>query len=66
MAVGFSGSNGGIGKVCKNFVRADIEARISKYQALGDQVGGKIYKPISKNTISDTKSLLKKKKEGKR
>ena len=59
MALGWLGSNGGIGEAYRSFVRADIDAGISKYQTLANKVKPK-YKPIFENIVSDLEGLLSK------
>lgn len=38
MAIGFSGSNGGVQEVYKQFVLADVSAGIKKYESLYEKI----------------------------
>ncbi|GAI02417.1 unnamed protein product, partial [marine sediment metagenome] len=50
MAIGMSGSNGGIGEVYRKFVIADVNDGIIKYETLSMQVDKK-YGQIFRDTI---------------
>ena len=62
MAMGWSGSNGGIGEKYRKLVVEDIKSEISKYETWSKIVEEK-YKPIFQETVSELKGLLKKLKE---
>lgn len=56
MAVGFSGSNGGISEAYRKFVIADVDAGISKYESLMNSVPKEI-QPIYQNLVNDLSKL---------
>jgi hypothetical protein len=57
MALGFSGSNGGIGEINKQFVLTDIEAGILKYEALSNHIKNKEVGNFYKKVIEGLRQL---------
>ena len=57
MAVGFSGSNAGIGEVYRKVLYVDVEAGIRKYRDLLPDVSENA-KPLYETAISELESLL--------
>ena len=66
MALGWSGSNGGIGKAYKEFVIADVDTGISKYKALYERIPEeqKDTREFYQRVISGLKELRKQMYEG--
>jgi len=58
MAVGFSGSNGGISDAYREFALADVEAGIIKYGSLM-KVAPEEIQPLYQNMINDLSKLKK-------
>ncbi|MCK4649834.1 hypothetical protein KAT36_01240 [Candidatus Pacearchaeota archaeon] len=57
MAMGFSGSNAGIGEIYKKVLYVDVEAGIRKYQELLPEVSENV-KPLYETTIKNLELLL--------
>lgn len=56
MAVGFSGSNGGIAKAYRQFGLADVEAGLQKYRVLYGRAPTQV-KPLYKKIVRDLEEL---------
>jgi len=57
MALGFSGSNGGVGEIYRKVIYTDVKVGIQKYQELLPEVSENI-KPLYETAIKNLESLL--------
>jgi len=58
MALGFSGSNGGISEAYRKFLVADVESGITKYESL-IETSPKEVKPLYQNVVNSLCELKK-------
>jgi DNA polymerase/3'-5' exonuclease PolX len=64
MAIGFSGSNGGIAEAYREFGLADINAGLQKYQSLA-KIAPKEVKPLYEKLVSGLEDLQRSLRESK-